>query len=78
MINKIDKKIGIKIIVADADGWKITPKDMVLEAAPGEDKQAIFELTYNAKSIATPPKYTVEMFYDGKSFGQQTGQISTK
>jgi hypothetical protein len=78
MKNKVDKPIGIKIIMADADGWRVTPKDKVLDAAPGEEKQATFELKYNAKSISTPPKYTIEIFYDGKSIGKQQGQISTK
>ena len=74
--NKIDKLLRTKITMADANGWKATPKEMVLEVSPGETAQSAFELTYNADAISNPLKYNIERYYDSTLISKQDAQLS--
>ncbi|MDQ1327888.1 MAG: Metallophos protein [Candidatus Poribacteria bacterium] len=66
--NEVTKplKVNIKASGVNENLWKMAPLETVLDAAPGEEKQATFELSYNSDSILTLPKYAIEFYYDGK------------
>jgi hypothetical protein len=59
-------KVNIKAFGMNENLWKVTPLEVVLDTAPGEEKQTTFELSYNSDSILALPKYAIEFYYDGK------------
>jgi len=66
--NEITTPLKIKGSVSGINEnlWKVTPSEAVLEASPSEEKQAVFELSYNADSISSPPKFVIEFYYNDK------------
>jgi len=66
--NEVTKPFKVNVKVSDINEklWKVNPLETVLETSPGEEKQATFELSYNADSVPTPPKFAIEFYYDGK------------
>ena len=66
--NLVNKPIRIKISMSDINEalWKVSPKESIMESAPGEEKRSTFEFAYNFDSLSKPPKYTVETYYNDR------------
>jgi len=76
--NKADEPILARISMVEADDslWKIMPREVAIEASPGQKAESVFEFVYSADSILSHPKYTVENYYAGISLGKRERFIS--
>ncbi|MGB9596653.1 MAG: hypothetical protein ACPL7B_10275, partial [Candidatus Poribacteria bacterium] len=74
--NKVDKPIKTRINIIDSKGWKANPQEIILELSPGETKQSVIEITYNADALSNPLKYTIERYYDGKLMDKREAKIT--
>ncbi len=76
--NKADEPILARISIVEIDDslWKIVPREVAIEASPGQKAESVFEFVYSADSISSQPKYTVESYYAGISLGKQERFVS--
>lgn len=72
-VNRFEKPIRLNINVTEINEtlWKINPLQAVLEVIPGDEKQADFDLSYNADSLSELPKFTMELYYSNKLIAKQ-------